>query len=106
MTDFVTIAKTDEVKPGERIVVEIGNHWIVVFNVDNAYYAIEDVCTHDDGPLAEGKLHGYEIECPRHGACFDIRTGKVTAPPALVDVSRYEVNIEGDEIQVARRASK
>lgn len=100
MTDFITVATTDEIKPGENIVVEIGRHWVAVFNVDGTYYAIRDVCTHDDGPLAEGKLMGCEIECPRHGARFDLRTGAVTAPPALVPVPVYAVRVEGDEIQV------
>jgi 3-phenylpropionate/trans-cinnamate dioxygenase ferredoxin subunit len=104
MADFVTITTTDQLKPGERIIVEIGSHWIAVFNVDGQYYAVEDRCTHDDGPLADGELYGCEIECPRHGARFDIRTGKVTAPPALVDVPAYEVHIEGNEVQLARQS--
>jgi len=99
--EFVTVATTDEVKPGERMVVEIGRHWIALFNVDGSYYAIEDVCTHDDGPLAEGKLEDCVIECPRHGAKFDIRTGKVLAAPALVDVPTYQVRVVGDAIQIA-----
>ena len=100
---FVTVATTDEIQPGERMVVEIGRRWIAIFNVDGQYYAIEDRCTHDDGPLAEGELYGCEIECPRHGARFDIRTGKVTAPPALVDVPSYSVRIMNNEIQIAPR---
>lgn len=101
MADYITIATTEEVKPGERIVVEIGRKWIAVFNVDGTYYAVEDRCTHDDGPLADGELFDCEIECPRHGARFDVRTGEVTAPPANVNVPTYEVRVEGDEIQVA-----
>lgn len=97
---FVTVAKTSEIPPGERDVFEIQGLYIAVFNVGGTYYAIEDVCTHDDGPLAEGDLHGFEIECPRHGARFDIRTGKVLSLPAVVDVSWYPVRIEGDDIQV------
>lgn len=100
MAEFVTVATTDEVKPGERIVVEIGRHWVAVFNVDGQYYAIRDVCTHDDGPLADGELDGYEIECPRHGARFDIRDGRVTAPPAVRPVPFYPVRVEGDEVQI------
>ncbi|NWG16572.1 MAG: non-heme iron oxygenase ferredoxin subunit [Chloroflexi bacterium] len=100
---FTPVATTDEIQPGERLVVELGRRWVAIFNVDGHYYAIEDVCTHDDGPLADGELYGCDIECPRHGARFDIRTGKVTAPPALVDVPTYEVRVVGDEIQVAPR---
>lgn len=105
MTDFVAIAKTDELNPGERMVVEVGRKWIAVFNVDGQYYAIEDVCTHDGGPLAEGKLYGCEIECPRHGARFDLRTGKVTAPPALIDVPAYPVRVVDDEIQLGTQSN-
>jgi 3-phenylpropionate/trans-cinnamate dioxygenase ferredoxin subunit len=100
VTDFITVGTTDEILSGERIVVEIGRKWVAIFNVDGEYFAIEDRCTHDDGPLAEGTLDGYIIECPRHGACFDIRTGKVLSPPALVDVPSYKVRLQGDEIQI------
>jgi 3-phenylpropionate/trans-cinnamate dioxygenase ferredoxin subunit len=100
---FLTVATTDEIKPGERLIVEIGRRWIAIFNVDGQYYAIEDRCTHDDGPLAEGKLTGTTIECPRHGACFDIRTGAVLSPPALVDVPTYPVRVENGEVQVAAK---
>lgn len=103
MADFVTVAAVDEVKPGERLVVEIGRRWVAIFNVDGSYYAIEDRCTHDDGPLAEGELRGCVIECPRHGATFDIRNGKVLSAPALVDVPTFQVRVQGDEIQVAPR---
>ena len=100
MPEFVTVATTDEVKAGERIVVEVNDHYIAIFNVDNRYYAIEDVCTHDSGPLAEGYLEGTTIECPRHGARFDITTGKVLSMPAVKDVPRYQLQISGDEIQI------
>lgn len=103
MNEFVAIATTDEVKPGERIIVQIGRKWIAVFNVDGTYYAVEDVCTHDDGPLAEGALFGCEIECPRHGARFDLRTGAVTAPPALVPVPTYEVRVTDNQIELATK---
>lgn len=103
MAYFVTVATTDEIPPGERIVVEIGRKWVAIFNVDNSYYAIEDRCTHDDGPLAEGILDGKVIECPRHGACFDITNGKVLSAPALVNVPSYQVRVEGNDVQVASR---
>ncbi|PJF34805.1 MAG: biphenyl 2,3-dioxygenase [Candidatus Thermofonsia Clade 1 bacterium] len=100
MPEYVTVAKASEIKPGERIVVEVKERYIAIFNVSGAYYAIEDVCTHDDGPLAEGELHGFEIECPRHGARFDIRSGKVLSMPAVQDVARFEVRLEGDDLQI------
>lgn len=101
--DFVSVATVDELKPGERMVVELGRHWVAIFNVEGTYYAIEDVCTHDDGPLAEGELNGCIIACPRHGATFDIRTGKVLSAPAMVDVKSYEVHIQGSDIQIKPR---
>ncbi|MBN8593768.1 MAG: non-heme iron oxygenase ferredoxin subunit [Anaerolineae bacterium] len=97
---WITIATVDEVPPGERLVVEIGRKWVAVFNINGVYYAIEDVCTHDDGPLAEGELTGTTIECPRHGACFDVSTGKVLSAPAVVDASTYHVRVQGADLQV------
>jgi 3-phenylpropionate/trans-cinnamate dioxygenase ferredoxin subunit len=97
---YYTIATTDEFEAGDRIVVEIGRHVIAVFNLNGEYYAVADLCTHDDGPLADGKVYGYEIECPRHGARFDLRDGSVTAPPAFIPIPVYPVRVEGDEVQV------
>ena len=100
MADFVRIAGVDELKPGDRKVAEIEGLFIAVFNVGGQFYAIEDVCTHDDGPVAEGDLDGYEIECPRHGARFDIRDGHVLSFPAIVPVQTFPVRVEGDDILV------
>ncbi|HEX2906483.1 MAG TPA: non-heme iron oxygenase ferredoxin subunit [Phototrophicaceae bacterium] len=101
--EFITVATAGELQPGERMVVELGRRWVAIFNIDGQYYAIEDVCTHDGNPLAEGELVGCEIECPRHGARFDLRTGKVTAPPALVDVPAYQVRVVDNNLQIAPR---
>lgn len=87
---FETIANSAEVPEGGRIVVELGEHWVAVFRVSGRLYAIEDLCTHDDGPLAEGDLRGLDLECPRHGAIFDLQTGKPTFP-AVKAVPRYPV---------------
>ncbi len=100
MAEFITVAATDELKPGERMVVEVKDRYIAVFNVDGKYYAIADLCTHDDGPLAEGELNGTVIECPRHGAQFDITTGKVLRFPAITPIPRYDVRITDGEIQI------
>jgi 3-phenylpropionate/trans-cinnamate dioxygenase ferredoxin subunit len=97
---FVTVAKTSEIPPGEREVFDIEDAYIAVFNVGGVYYAIEDICTHDDGPLAEGELDGFEIECPRHGARFDIRDGSVKRMPAVVPVPWFPVRVAGDDIQI------
>ena len=101
MSEFVVVATTDELKSGDSpIVVEIDRKWVAVFNLDGEYYAIEDVCTHDDGPLAEGRLTGCIIECPRHGATFDVKTGKVLSAPAYADIPTYFVRVVEGEIQV------
>ncbi len=100
MASFVRAAKKDELAPGERKIVEVDGLFIAIFNVDGQVYAIEDVCTHDDGPLAEGDLDGYEIECPRHGARFDLRDGRVLRLPAVAPVRAFPVKVEGDDILV------
>ncbi len=100
MPNFITVATTNALPPGERIVVETSGHYVAIFNVDNRYYAIEDVCTHDDGPLAEGELDGTVIECPRHGAKFDITSGAVLSFPAIKPVPRYETRVNGTDVQI------
>ncbi len=103
MAEFVTVATTDELQPGDRIVAEVGDVWVVIFNIDGQYYAVEDMCTHEEYYLSEGFLDGFSLECAKHGAQFDVRTGKVLAPPALIPVKTFQVQVVGDEVQVARR---
>lgn len=101
MPNFVKVAERRDLPPGERLVVEVEDGlFVAVFNVGGSLYAIKDVCTHDDGPLAEGRVDGHEIECPRHGARFDLRTGKVLSFPAITDVQWFEVKIEGEDVLV------
>lgn len=100
MTQFFTVAQTSEIGPGQREVFDVNETYVAVFNVGGVYYAIEDLCTHDDGPLVEGDVDGFEIECPRHGARFDIRTGQVTRMPAVTPVRWFPVRVEGDAVQV------
>jgi len=97
IADYVAIGPAD-FKNGERRLVEIESVTIAVFNIGGTYYAIADICSHDDGPVAEGELDGYEIECPRHGARFDVRTGKVLSFPAIVDIPAYPVKIENGQV--------
>ena len=100
MSDWVDVAKLEEFPPGERRIVDVDDVQIAVFNLDGEYYAIEDVCTHDYAPLAEAKLEGGEIVCPRHGARFCIKTGAVTAPPAYEPIPTFPVRIHEGRIQV------
>ena len=73
---------------------------ILLCNVDGKIYAIEDVCTHDGGPLDQGELEGEHVICPRHGATFDVRTGDALTLPAVMPLMTFEVSVEGDEIFV------
>jgi 3-phenylpropionate/trans-cinnamate dioxygenase ferredoxin subunit len=98
--EFLEIVPASELPSGERLFVEIEGKSIVIFNIAEQFYAIADVCTHDDGPLGDGDLEGYNIVCPRHGAEFDVRTGKVMQMPAVVDVPAYPVRIVDGMIQV------
>jgi 3-phenylpropionate/trans-cinnamate dioxygenase ferredoxin subunit len=97
--DFYEIGPAD-LPNGERLFIEIGEKPIVVFNIAGQYFAIGDVCTHDDGPLGDGDLEDYNIVCPRHGGEFDVRTGKVMAMPAVVDIPAYPVKVENGNLFV------
>jgi 3-phenylpropionate/trans-cinnamate dioxygenase ferredoxin subunit len=98
--DFIEIAPVSELPNGERLFVEIADRPIVIFNIAGQFFAIGDVCTHDDGPLGDGDLEGFNIVCPRHGAEFDVRTGKVMQMPAVVDIPAYPVRVVDGTIQV------
>jgi 3-phenylpropionate/trans-cinnamate dioxygenase ferredoxin subunit len=96
--EFVEIAPVNELPNGERLFLEIGDKAIVIFNIAGQLYAIGDVCSHDDGPVGEGDLEGYNITCPRHGAEFDVKTGKAVQMPAVVDIPAYPVQIQDGTI--------
>jgi 3-phenylpropionate/trans-cinnamate dioxygenase ferredoxin subunit len=103
MAEFVTVASVDDLKPGERLVVEVGRDWVIIFNVGGTYYAVEDMCSHEEYYLSEGELNGTTLECPKHGACFDITSGKHLSPPAVSPIRTFEVRVEDGAIQVAKR---
>jgi 3-phenylpropionate/trans-cinnamate dioxygenase ferredoxin subunit len=100
MAKWVTVAKAEELRPGEYKSVEIEGELIAVFNLDGKFYAIGDVCTHDGGILTGGTVEGKVITCPRHGAQFDITTGEVVRMPAFEPVPTYKIRVEGEEVQV------
>lgn len=100
LCEFFPVAAVDELTNGERLFLEIAEIPIVVFNIAGEFFAIQDTCSHDDGPLGEGDLDGYEIICPRHGARFDVRTGKVTRLPAIVDIPAFPVRVENGQILI------
>ncbi|RPI31838.1 MAG: non-heme iron oxygenase ferredoxin subunit [Chloroflexota bacterium] len=80
--------------------VEIDEKPIVIFNLAGQYFAIGDVCSHDNGPVGDGELEGYSVACPRHGARFDVRSGKVLSPPAIVDIPAYPVRVVDGMLEV------
>ena len=86
--------------------VEVNGENNYVFNVEEKYYTIGSICTHEGGPLADGTLEGYEIECPWHGSKFDVRTGEVTNPPASEPERTYEVKVDGNNILTKMRSNK
>jgi 3-phenylpropionate/trans-cinnamate dioxygenase ferredoxin subunit len=100
MADFVKVAKAGDVPAGQVRICHVDGRQIALCHVDGEFYAIDDVCTHDDGPLGEGELDGYEIECPRHGARFDVKTGRALTLPAVMPVRAYAVRVEGDDVEV------
>jgi 3-phenylpropionate/trans-cinnamate dioxygenase ferredoxin subunit len=97
---FVKAAKVGDVPVGRAVTVEVNDEDIALCNVGGEIYAVANVCTHDGGPLGEGHLYGDQIECPRHGARFDVRSGAVKSLPAIVPIDTYQVKVEGDEIMV------
>jgi len=100
MAEWIEVCPQDELPPGARKVIasEIGD--IAVFNLAGTLYAIEDVCTHDGGELASGRLEGDQIVCPRHGARFCIRNGKALTPPAYEDIECFPVRIRDGIVEV------
>ncbi|MCC7161074.1 MAG: non-heme iron oxygenase ferredoxin subunit [Anaerolineae bacterium] len=101
MAEFLTVARVGDVRNGKVKTYHVGGQAIALCNVEGTYFATQDLCTHDGGPLGEGELWGYNIECPRHGGRFDVRTGQVTALPPVIPIKTFPVRVEGDDIQVA-----
>ncbi len=98
--EYVVVAQENELGNGERLFLEIDKQPIVIFKIAGEYFAIADVCSHDDGPVGEGDLDGEEIICPRHGARFELRTGKVRSLPAIVDIPAYPVRVREGNIEL------
>lgn len=97
---WYTLAAATDIPPGRVGVFDVGGARVALCNVDGQFFAIDDVCTHDGGALDQGQLEGCEIECPRHGARFDVRTGRVTQLPAFSPVGTYPVRLENGTVQV------
>ena len=100
MSEFVRVAKTNDIADPGRMLAEVDDRIVVLFKVGGDYFCIDDVCTHDGGPLGEGTLEGYTIACPRHGAKFDVRDGRALTMPATRPTGTHEVKIEGEDVLV------
>jgi 3-phenylpropionate/trans-cinnamate dioxygenase ferredoxin subunit len=98
--DFIMVAESSEMGDNERLMLDIEEHPIVLFRIAGNLYAIADKCSHDDNTLGDGNLDGFEIECPRHGSYFDVRTGQVKGLPAVVDIPAYPVREVNGWIEV------
>lgn len=94
MSDWIKVAACAELGPGSWRVLDVDGAQVAVVNVDGEFFAIEDVCTHDGGELTGGQICGFEIECPRHGARFDLRTGEALCAPAYAPVPHFPVKVE------------
>jgi 3-phenylpropionate/trans-cinnamate dioxygenase ferredoxin subunit len=101
MNEFVKVATVDEIPQNGSLLVQVDGYEVALFNLDGEIYAIENVCTHDGGPLVEGTIiNGCEVMCPRHGARFDIRTGEALSFPAFEPTTSYAVRVEGNEVWI------
>ena len=105
MAEALKVTTVADVPPGEVRTFLVGGRRLAIANAGGSFYAIDDVCTHDGGPLAEGQLEGYTIACPRHGAKFDIRTGQALTMPATEPTAAHEVKVDGGEVYVKLRES-
>jgi len=104
-TTTIEVCRAEELPPGERRIVEVNGRKLGVFNADGELYAIEDRCSHDDGPLAEGPFDPEQrtVECPRHGSLFDVTTGRPKTLPAYLPVDTFDVRIEDGMIKLEVR---
>ena len=98
--EYVTVAQVSDTPPGKISLHEVNGTSIALCNVNGRFYAIDNVCTHDGGPLDQGELEGKLVECPRHGAKFDVETGRAVVLPAVKPVRTYPVRVEGEDVQV------
>jgi glycine betaine catabolism B len=104
--DFVKVANTKDIQPSQMKEVEVNGQNICLVNVEGKYYAIGSICTHEGGPLADGTLQGYEVECPWHNSKFDVRTGEVTSPPASEPEPAYEVKVDDNNILIKTQGKR
>ncbi len=96
----MTVAHLSDLNPGGARLVEVSGRVIALFRREEGWYAIDNTCPHRGCPLAEGHVEGFLVTCPCHGSQFDIRTGAVVLPPAVMDVDAYRVVVQGEDVQI------
>lgn len=100
---FVTVARASDLEPGQLMYVEYDDEPVCLINLDGGYYALCDICTHEEASLSDGEIVGDEIECPLHGGAFEIRTGMPAAFPVVVPAETYDVRVVDGDVQIARK---
>ncbi|MCP4360513.1 MAG: non-heme iron oxygenase ferredoxin subunit [Chloroflexi bacterium] len=100
MAEFVKVSRVVDLPPGERLFHDFEYETVIVLNIAGRFYCIANICSHDDGPLEDGKLDDFEISCPRHGARFDVRNGRALCLPATKPIPQYAVKVEDGDIYV------
>jgi 3-phenylpropionate/trans-cinnamate dioxygenase ferredoxin subunit len=103
MSEFIQVARVSDVAASGKLILEVEDRMVVLLHINDQFFCIDDVCTHDGGPLGEGELCGYELACPRHGAKFDVRNGAALTMPATEATVVHEVKIQGDNVFVRIR---
>ena len=101
--DFVKVADTNDIQPSHMKEVQVDGESICIVNVEGKYYAIGNICTYEGGPLADGTLEDYEVECPWHASKFDVRTGEVKEPPASEPEPVYQIKVDGNKILIKKQ---
>lgn len=96
----IELCSTSDVEIGTAIKVEKGDLILAVFNLDNAFYVIDDTCTHGPGSLSEGYITDDIVECDFHNGAFNIKTGEVAAPPCMIPIKTYKTIVEGDKVYI------
>ncbi|HET7077519.1 MAG TPA: non-heme iron oxygenase ferredoxin subunit [Chloroflexia bacterium] len=100
ITQWVRVAATADLPPGEKMAVAVAGEEIALFNLDGTVYAIGDICTHAEASLSEGEFYDNLVECPLHGSAFDVTTGKAMVLPAMGNSGKYAVKVEDGGIYV------
>ena len=96
----IELCKTSDVAEGAAIKVETGDLILAVFNLNGAFYVLDDTCSHGPGSLSEGPICGDVVECDFHNGAFNIKTGEVVEPPCMIPQKTYKVTVENETVSI------